>query len=126
MANLRDGYFGRSQYILQRLKRAVGLAAAEDRRVVRPEPEQVLVSVVALDENALHLSLTLHGNLPAVRPIHQEFVAGRLADFNPRHYQVELRAEEPREHGRRRAWSTKRIRPLIAGVGRVGRALSLD
>jgi len=29
-----------------------------------PESEQVLVSVVALDENALHLSLTLHGNLP--------------------------------------------------------------
>jgi hypothetical protein len=60
MANLRDGYFGRSPYILQRLKRAVPSAAAEDRGVVRPESEQVLVSVVALDENALHLSLTLH------------------------------------------------------------------
>jgi hypothetical protein len=60
MANLRNGYFGRSPHIVQRLKRAVSLAAAEDRGVVRPEPEQVLVSVVALDEDALHLSLTLH------------------------------------------------------------------
>jgi len=50
MANLRDGYFGRSPYILQRFKRAVRLAAAEDRGVVRPEPEQVLVPVVALDQ----------------------------------------------------------------------------
>jgi hypothetical protein len=60
VANLRDGYFGRSPYILQRFKRAVRLAAAEDRGVVRPEPEQVLVSVVALDQNTLHLSLPIH------------------------------------------------------------------
>src|SRR5262249_48595325 len=64
MANLRDGYFGRSPYIFQRLKRAVSLAAAEDREVVRPEPEQVLVSVVALHEDALHLSLAFHRSPP--------------------------------------------------------------
>jgi hypothetical protein len=61
------------------------LAAAEDRRVVRREPEQVLVSVVALDENALHLSLTLHGNLPQSERFIRESIAGRLADFKLRY-----------------------------------------
>jgi hypothetical protein len=74
MANLCDGYFGRSPYILQRLKHAVSLAAAEDRGVVRPEPEQVLVSVVALDENALDLSLTLHRSPLICEPFISEFV----------------------------------------------------
>jgi hypothetical protein len=74
MANLRDGYFGRSRYISQRLKRAISLAAAEDRAVVRPEAEQVLVSIVAFHQNALHLSLTLHRSPLLCEPFIAEFV----------------------------------------------------
>src|SRR5262245_21820934 len=69
MTNLRDGYFARSPYIPQWLERAVSLAAAEDRGVVRPEPEQVLVSVVALHEDAPHLPLAFHER-PLIRAIH--------------------------------------------------------
>src|SRR4029453_10883550 len=83
MANLSDGDFGRSPYILQRLKRAVSLAAAEDRGVVRPEPEQVLVSVVALDENALHLSLTLHRSPLICKP----FIWRTVADAGLRYFE---------------------------------------
>src|SRR5262249_44763945 len=50
MTDLRDGNPGRSPRVLQDLERAVGQATAEDRRLVWPEPEQILVSVVALDE----------------------------------------------------------------------------
>jgi hypothetical protein len=50
------------------------LAAAEDRGVVRPEPEQVLVSVATLHEDALHLSLAFHHS-PLIRALFiSEFV----------------------------------------------------
>src|SRR5262249_12434609 len=61
MADLPGAGPGRPPHVPQRLEAAVGSAPAEGRRAGRPEPEQVLVSVVALDENAPDLSLTLHG-----------------------------------------------------------------
>src|SRR6202008_3386335 len=60
VANLLHGDLGGVARIRERLERAVGRAAAEDRRVEGPEPEQIRVAIVALDQNALHLPLALH------------------------------------------------------------------
>ena len=108
MANLRDGYIGRSPYILQRLKRAVSLAAAEDRGVVGREPEQVLVSVVALDENALNLSLTLHGNR---RDVQLTFDGGHRILFPAQHEGRTLHARECREQVERVTLSARLREP---------------